>query len=64
MSPERLQGDGHSYEADLWSFGVLLYELLVGYLPFGIKYEDETNATVLHKIKVNRMNMSLKAGIE
>ena len=61
MSPEQHLGDGYSYEADLWSFGVLLYELLVGSLPFGISYEDEQDAAVLHKIKVNRMNMYSKS---
>jgi polo-like kinase 1 len=35
MAPEILDGKfGHSYECDVWSFGVLLYTLLVGKPPF------------------------------
>jgi serine/threonine protein kinase len=29
-----MQGKGYSFEADYWSFGVLLYELICGKLPF------------------------------
>lgn len=35
MAPEILDGKfGHSYECDVWSFGVLMYTLLVGRPPF------------------------------
>ncbi len=30
MSPERLAGEPYSFEADLWSFGVILYRMAVG----------------------------------
>lgn len=33
-APEVLQGYGHSFEADIWSFGIMLIELLTGSLPF------------------------------
>ena len=35
MAPEVLSGKGHGLEADAWSFGVLLYELLTGTVPYG-----------------------------
>ena len=35
MAPEILSGKGYSYSADLWSLGVMLFEFMIGYLPFG-----------------------------
>lgn len=35
MAPEILQDRGHSFAVDWWSYGVVLYELLFGYSPFG-----------------------------
>ncbi|CAJ1386869.1 unnamed protein product, partial [Effrenium voratum] len=34
MAPEILFGEGHSTAADVWSLGVLLYEILTGHTPF------------------------------
>lgn len=34
MAPEVMQGKGYTFEADYWSFGSLLYELIFGSLPF------------------------------
>jgi len=35
MAPDMLRGEGYSTEVDLWSLGVLLFELVCGYMPFG-----------------------------
>lgn len=35
MPPEVYKGEGYKYEFDYYSFGVLIYELLVGKAPFG-----------------------------
>jgi polo-like kinase 1 len=50
IAPEILEGkSGHSYEVDIWSFGVLMYTMLIGKPPF------ETNdvKTTYRRIKMN-----------
>lgn len=35
MAPEIITGKGYSFPVDLWSLGVITYELLCSKLPFG-----------------------------
>lgn len=46
MSPEQITAADVDHRTDLWSFGVLLYEMLTGELPFTGDYE----AAVIYKI--------------
>ena len=35
MAPEVFTGKGYSFQVDLWSLGVMMYEFICGKLPFG-----------------------------
>eukprot|EP00930_Biecheleria_cincta_P012067 TRINITY_DN11539_c0_g1_i1.p1 TRINITY_DN11539_c0_g1~~TRINITY_DN11539_c0_g1_i1.p1 ORF type:complete len:961 (-),score=181.02 TRINITY_DN11539_c0_g1_i1:285-3167(-) len=41
MAPEQLRGEGYGTEIDIWSLGVMLFDLVCGYLPFGHESEHE-----------------------
>ena len=34
IAPEVILGEGHNQAVDWWSFGILMYKLLIGYTPF------------------------------
>lgn len=64
IAPEIITGEGHNKSADWWSFGVLLYEMLVGVPPFyhqnqNTMYQFITSKAVIfpdpikHKISVS-----------
>ena len=36
MSPERISGKEYSYPSDIWSLGLVLYELATGIYPYGV----------------------------
>jgi cGMP-dependent protein kinase len=39
MAPEALLGKGYNFTADMWSVGIMLFEMMTGILPFA----EETN---------------------
>lgn len=47
MAPEIVNRKGHDFAADWWSFGVLMYEMLTGNLPFHGQTRQETMNQIL-----------------
>ncbi|CAD0197049.1 unnamed protein product [Chrysodeixis includens] len=50
LSPEMIEGKPHSYAVDIWSLGVLCYELLVGLPPFDAKDSHQTYRKIRYVI--------------
>lgn len=49
MSPEQARGKGITHQTDIFSFGIVLYEMLSGRLPFQGESPMETIGAILHK---------------
>jgi serine/threonine protein kinase/Tfp pilus assembly protein PilF len=49
MSPEQARGNDVDQRADIWSFGVVLYEMLTDHLPFKGDYEQAVIYSMLNE---------------
>jgi serine/threonine protein kinase len=49
-------GHGYNYKADIWSIGILICEMMGGFIPFGNKDEDD-NLSILDQIRLNQINL-------
>lgn len=57
MAPEIITKNGYDYKSDLWSVGIILYEMLHGYTPFNVQ-----NFIELIK-EIKKKNISIKVDV-
>lgn len=50
-APEILKQKPHNYAADMWSFGIVLYQILYGYTPFDLDSRSEDTDALLKQIR-------------
>ncbi|CAD8139920.1 unnamed protein product [Paramecium pentaurelia] len=59
LAPEIIKQNGHSFEVDWWSFGILIYEMLVGRPPFFSQSQSQLFRAIIESDIVFPQQLSL-----
>ena len=60
MAPEIIESENYDYSVDIWSLGILLYELLMGHSPF----KDKTTKNTIVNIKMHNLKFDKEVSEE
>ena len=63
MSPEMIDGNG-TYVSDIWSVGVIVYQMLTGKFPFESEVVDDNNKSLFERIKNEPYNPEYLKDVE
>lgn len=58
MAPEVIRGEAHSFSIDIWSYGVVLWEMFVGLRP----YNNMDSTPVLYAVGYNSHHLPIPTG--
>ncbi|KAG2388845.1 hypothetical protein C9374_000284 [Naegleria lovaniensis] len=60
MSPERIKGQPHSYDSDIWAFGLTVAEMFLGFFPFILSSSSTIWDMINHLEKTNEAPFPLE----
>jgi serine/threonine protein kinase len=60
LSPEIIQGGKYSFSSDVWSLGVIVYELMMNTKPFDDKIPNQLMTKICSEEPVYLSNYSIK----